>query len=48
MPVAWVKTWGKGRVFYCSLGHNAQHASQPEVIELIGRGMAWAAEGPSA
>jgi len=21
--VAWVRAWGKGRVFYCSLGHNA-------------------------
>jgi type 1 glutamine amidotransferase len=20
--ISWVKTWGKGRVFYCSLGHN--------------------------
>ncbi len=20
--ISWIKTWGKGRVFYCSLGHN--------------------------
>ena len=20
--ISWVKTWGKGRIFYCSLGHN--------------------------
>jgi len=48
MPVAWVKTWGKGRVFYCSLGHNAKAVSQPEVLELIIRGMVWAADRPSA
>jgi hypothetical protein len=26
MPVAWTKSWGKGRVFYLSLGHNPDSA----------------------
>lgn len=44
MPAAWTKPWGKGRVFYCSLGHVAATVAQPEVLELITRGMLWAAK----
>ena len=22
VPISWVRDWGKGRVFYCSLGHD--------------------------
>jgi type 1 glutamine amidotransferase len=44
MPVTWVKRYGQGRVFYCSLGHSAQTVSQPEVLEMVTRGIAWAAE----
>lgn len=43
MPVAWTKMYGKGRVFYCSLGHDAKVAHQPEVQEMVTRGMVWAA-----
>jgi len=43
VPVAWTKHYGKGRVFYCSLGHQANVVRQPEVLELITRGMLWAA-----
>jgi type 1 glutamine amidotransferase len=32
-PVAWVDTWGKGRVFYCSLGHNDEIYWNPVVVE---------------
>jgi len=45
MPVAWTKRYGKGRVFYCSLGHSADIVRQPEVLTLVTRGMIWAAEG---
>jgi type 1 glutamine amidotransferase len=46
MPVAWKKTYGKGRVFYCSLGHVAQVFSQdPQILTMVTRGMLWAAEG---
>jgi len=46
MPVAWTKMYGRGRVFYCSLGHVAQVFDQaPEILTMVTRGMLWAAEG---
>ncbi len=32
-PVSWVKEYGKGRVFYCSLGHNFEVFTNPKVME---------------
>lgn len=46
MPVAWTKTWGKGRVFFSSVGHNAKSAGEPHALELITRGLVWAAGRP--
>ena len=43
MPVVWKRTWGKGRVFYSSLGHVAKDFQVPEVLTIITRGMLWAA-----
>lgn len=46
MPVAWTKFWGVGRVFYCSLGHHDDVFDKfPTAMELMTRGMLWAAEG---
>ena len=45
MPVVWLKRYGKGRVYYCSLGHVAADVKMPQVLELVTRGMLWAAEG---
>ena len=46
MPVTWTKMYGKGRVFYSSLGHVAQVFDQdPQIVEMVTRGMVWAAEG---
>jgi hypothetical protein len=42
MPVTWKRQWGKGRVFYCSVGHVLQDFDIPEVREMIVRGMLWA------
>jgi type 1 glutamine amidotransferase len=42
MPVVWTKMWGKGRVFYCSLGHVVTDFDVPEARELVRRGMLWA------
>jgi type 1 glutamine amidotransferase len=42
MPVAWKRMWGKGRVFYCSLGHVAKDFDVPEAREIVVRGMLWA------
>ena len=43
MPVVWKRYFGKGRVFYSSLGHVRQDFEVPEARELMLRGMLWAA-----
>ena len=45
MPVAWIKQWGKGRVFYSSLGHDVpkEFKEHPYVQKMTLRGMMWAA-----
>jgi len=43
MPVVWKRMYGKGRVFYSSLGHVAADFQVPEVLEITRRGMLWAA-----
>lgn len=43
MPVAWKRHYGKGRVFYSSLGHVAKDFDVPEAKEIMRRGMLWAA-----
>lgn len=45
MPVVWTKRWGAGRVFYCTLGHQANIIEMPQVTEIMRRGFLWAAEG---
>lgn len=42
IPVAWKKYYGKGRVFYSSLGHVAADFDVPEALEIMKRGIAWA------
>lgn len=44
MPVAWKKQYGKGRVFYSSLGHVSSDFNVPEALEIMKRGIKWAAE----
>ncbi len=43
MPVVWKRMWGKGRVFYTSLGHVAKDFGVPEAKEIVRRGALWAA-----
>ena len=43
MPVTWTKTYGKGRVFYCSLGHQANIVEMPQTLTMMRRGIRWAA-----
>ena len=43
MPVAWTRFYGEGRVFYHSVGHNDATVRQPETLEIITRGLLWAA-----
>jgi uncharacterized protein len=42
MPIVWKRMWGKGRVFYCSLGHVRKDFDVPEAREIVLRGMSWA------
>ena len=43
MPVAWTKMYGAGRVFYSSLGHQANVIDHGPAREMLKRGMLWAA-----
>ena len=47
MPAAWHRTWGAGRVFYCSLGHTVEILEQPSVTTLLRRAAAWATRTPA-
>ena len=44
VPVVWTKPFGKGRVFYCSLGHQASDFDVLEAREIVRRGLLWAAK----
>ena len=44
MPVMWKKYYGRGRVFYSSLGHVAPDFDVPEALETMKRGIIWASE----
>jgi uncharacterized protein len=43
MPVVWKRHHGKGRVFYCSLGHVTKEFEVLEMRTIIQRGLLWAA-----
>ena len=43
MPVTYVKRWGAGRVFYCSIGHFVSEFEIPEVRAMLTRGLLCAA-----
>jgi len=42
IPVVWKKVYGKGRIFYSSLGHVAIDFNVPQVLEIQKRGILWA------
>ena len=42
-PLAWVKSYGDGRVFYTALGHGPGTFEQPAMQKLMGQGVQWAA-----
>jgi uncharacterized protein len=42
-PIAFVLSYGQGRVFHCPLGHDVRAFNTPGVGELFRRGTAWAA-----
>jgi len=40
--ITWIKDWGKGRLFYCSLGHNDEIFMNPPILEHYLRGIQFA------
>ncbi len=48
MPVVWKKLYGKGRVFYTTLGHVAADFNVTQARTLVQRGLLWAARVPGA
>lgn len=42
IPVVWKKQYGKGRVFYSSLGHVAKDFNVSQAFEIQKRGIRWA------
>jgi len=45
MPVVWKRRHGNGRVFYSSLGHQAEELTRPQVSTILRRGLLWASRG---
>ncbi|MEZ4863553.1 MAG: ThuA domain-containing protein [Caldilineaceae bacterium] len=41
-PMAWVKSFGQGRVFYTTLGHTAGTFQRPAMQQLMTQGVRWA------
>ena len=44
LPVAWVKSYGCGRVFYTALGHGKEQAENTHFRRMIVNAVHWAAE----
>ena len=44
VPVLYTKTYGKGRIFYSSLGHTAKVFEVAQAYETMRRGLLWAAK----
>jgi type 1 glutamine amidotransferase len=42
-PIAWTRSYGQGRVFYCSLGHAMTTFSDPTILKFWLRGIQFAA-----
>lgn len=42
LPISWIGTFGKGRIFYCSLGHNKEVYWNPAVVRHYLAGIQYA------
>jgi type 1 glutamine amidotransferase len=42
-PIAWRQSYGGGRSFYVSMGHPDESYAEPVFLELLARGVEWAA-----
>lgn len=43
-PVAWIKSWGQGKVFYLALGHNVEACRNTFFRDIVTGGAQWAAD----
>jgi hypothetical protein len=41
-PLAWAKSYGKGRVFYCALGHSRETWDIPDIQRIYFEALRWA------
>jgi type 1 glutamine amidotransferase len=41
-PVAWIKRYGRGRVFYSTLGHTDESWDDPRIQSMYLEGIRWA------
>ncbi len=44
-PMAWVKAYDRGRVFYTTLGHTSDTFKRPAMRQMLRQGVRWAANG---
>ena len=44
-PMVWVKKYGKGRVFYTTLGHTSDTFERPAMQQMMVQAARWAADG---
>jgi type 1 glutamine amidotransferase len=44
-PIAWTNSYGKGRVFHCTLGHDTSALYEPSVLALLARATQWVSRG---
>ncbi|WP_250442790.1 ThuA domain-containing protein [Actinotalea sp. C106] len=42
-PAVWTRTWGRGRVFVCTPGHQTADLEIPGLRQVVERGLLWAA-----
>ncbi|MCZ6597335.1 MAG: ThuA domain-containing protein [Planctomycetota bacterium] len=45
-PIAWLRDWGEGRVFYTALGHKKEVWEDDRFLEHLEKGIRWAIHGP--
>jgi type 1 glutamine amidotransferase len=44
IPVVWLRRYGQGRVFVCTLGHAPEDLQVPQTRTIVERGLIWAGE----
>lgn len=44
-PIAWTRCLGNGRAFYAAIGRRPESYIEPDSLEILTEGVAWAAGG---